>query len=131
MPCVTRDSARLDRPHCHTASNHWYRVATEQLKTIARMKRSLAHRSRVARVTREELKDSQEEAADIQQRLEASDAELQRTRRELERFKGWWVNEYCFVKILLQMVPDPEEVDAIAESSHGRFARYCELHRRA
>jgi hypothetical protein len=60
LPCVTSDRAIFshDRLHCNTLSNHWHRVAAEQLKTIARMKRSLARQSRVAKDIGEELKDS-------------------------------------------------------------------------
>ena len=97
----------------------------EQRKANEYMKRTICKKTRAIRELREELQDSRQEATDIQKRLEKSDRELQRMRRELERYRGWWVNEYCFVKVLLQMIPNPGEVEAIAASSHERFEKYC------
>ena len=93
---------------------------------LKQLQRNFARKAKALRETRAELDESRQEAEDIQRRLEESDGNLQSARSELDRYRSWWINEYCFVRILLQMLPDPAEVEAIAASSHERFAKYCE-----
>ncbi|KAF6742405.1 hypothetical protein DFP72DRAFT_1081942 [Ephemerocybe angulata] len=86
---------------------------------------------RLLREKREELKDEKSELGgarnqllDAQGEVEDQKEKIDGLKRGLDRYRGWWLNEYHFVKILLDMVPNPEDVAVIAASSHSRYRVY-------
>ncbi|KAF6747588.1 hypothetical protein DFP72DRAFT_1075251 [Ephemerocybe angulata] len=59
-------------------------------------------------------------------RLDEAEELVERLKRDFDRYRRWWVNEYYFVKVLLGMVPDPRAVETIASASHARYKVYKE-----
>lgn len=57
-----------------------------------------------------------------EQQLEGSNISLGTANLAVSRYRRWWLNDYHFIKVLLTMIPNPQEVAHIAESSHARYA---------
>ncbi|KAF6744226.1 hypothetical protein DFP72DRAFT_1078932 [Ephemerocybe angulata] len=123
---------------CRVAKGRNYRIAeledsTAALKArIVELERSEKRLKKQLQQKREELKDDRSELGGI--RLEVVDAlervdeqkkQIANLRKQIDRFRSWWLNEYHFVKVLLDIVPNPKDVEVIANSSHSRYKVYC------
>ena len=54
-------------------------------------------------------------------KLQASVATL---KRDGDKFRRWWLTDYYSLKVVLELVPNREDVETIASSSHARFVTY-------
>ncbi|KAJ2914413.1 hypothetical protein MD484_g6008, partial [Candolleomyces efflorescens] len=68
-----------------------------------------------------ELQETRTEFLNAMERLDEEEARAMDLETGVDQFRRWWLNEYHFVRLLLQMVPDPREVEVIAASSHARY----------
>lgn len=89
-----------------------------------RLKTKLRHDKELLEDARGTLEEVQNELLDAEEELDKSEGILKATRQEVDRYRGWWLNEYYSIKVLLQLVPNPREVAAIAATSHSRFMTY-------
>lgn len=102
---------------------------------IAQLERSEKLGKKKLIQVKEELRDAKsdlggvrEEVLDLQEKLDGAEHALGAARGELQRYRGWWLNEYHFVKLLLTMIPAKMagDVQAIAASSHARYSDWLE-----
>ncbi|KAJ3542864.1 hypothetical protein NMY22_g3350 [Coprinellus aureogranulatus] len=78
---------------------------------------------------KESLKDSQAalqaalyQGAILEERLDNAITVQRDVRAELERYRGWWINEHYCLKVALQVIVDPDDgVLAMRESSRARY----------
>lgn len=93
-------------------------------KSDKRMKVEARRRADALKDTRAELQEMRHRLADTEQILEERSQRLETSLAEVERYQRWWFNEYCFVKVLLQAVPDRREFHVIEEASSSRHDTY-------
>ena len=76
--------------------------------------------------TRTEVVLLHERMGDLKDTLNETRATLDQARKHVDQFRGWWINEYHFVKVLLRMLPPSQRkgVDNIAVSSHARYQSF-------
>lgn len=79
----------------------------------------------------ESLKDALGEAQEArtqtvmaEERIDTLEALLGDVRKDLVRYKGWWLTEYHSMKVVIGLLPDPDYVHDIAMSSKARFETY-------
>ena len=91
--------------------------------TNHRLRRELQAARRDQKDLEGELQEAQQDMEDIQERLGKAEDSALAARSEADRYRGWWLSEYHFVKVLLQMlsVCQRKEVELIAASSHARY----------
>lgn len=69
-----------------------------------------------------------EEAASILAKAEKTIMKLQTSVATLkcdgDKFRRWWLTEYYSLKVVLELVPNREDVETIASASHARFSTY-------
>lgn len=41
-----------------------------------------------------------------------------------DKFKRWWITEYHSLQVVLKLIPNPEDVEAISASARARFENY-------
>ena len=108
------------------------------MRRISQLERSEKSAKKKLLQVKEELKDVKselggvrEEVLDLQERLDKGEQVLGEANGGLQKYRGWWLNEYHFVKILLTMIPAQAmgDVQIIAESSHARYADWSAMHR--
>ncbi|KAF6751822.1 hypothetical protein DFP72DRAFT_850335 [Ephemerocybe angulata] len=90
-----------------------------------RIKKNLRNRCEALKDARDELTAVIHEVTELQKGADRQEEQLQSLRGEVDRYRGWWLNEYIFVKILLGLVPRPADVCVIAAASHSRYRTFC------
>lgn len=82
---------------------------------------------------RERLKDSKVDAEGarnslvlMEEKICEAEATIAALRQDVERFRGWWLNEYYSLKVLLTLVPQESKGDVrhIVHAAHARFATW-------
>lgn len=121
--CHTPNAAPL---HLKLAAAH-IRHLEAFIKILEKRNHRLRRELRAARQDEKnlegELQEAQQGMEDIQERLGKAEDSVRTARSEVDRYRGWWLNEYYFVKVLLQMlsIHQRKEVEPIAVSSHARY----------
>lgn len=108
-----------------------YQRRIAQLERLERSeKRKVLQLKEELRDIKSELGGAREEALDLQEKLDNVEQALGVTKGDLQRYRGWWLNEYNFVKLLLTMIPARAagDVQIIAASSHARYADWSGTH---
>ena len=110
---------KLAAAHIHHLETYVERLE----KRNRRLRRELRSARQENKDLEGELQETQQDMEDIEGRLERAEDSNRRAKSEADRYRGWWLSEYHFVKVLLQMLSayQQEEVKAIAASSHARF----------
>ncbi|KAF6745747.1 hypothetical protein DFP72DRAFT_856053 [Ephemerocybe angulata] len=115
----------------------WLTARVEELEAYQNrgnlLERSERRLKKQLRDVREELRDKKSELGgvtseflDAQSKVEEQTYHMDGLRKQVDRYRGWWLNEYLFVKILLDLVPCPKDVEEIASCSHDRYRTYCD-----
>lgn len=89
-----------------------------------RLKTRLCEEKEFVKDIKAEFEAAQNEALILAERLHNEKVNLKESTRDLERYRGWWLNEYYSLKVALQMIPDEDlddGVQAMAASSHAQF----------
>ena len=87
-----------------------------------RLKSRLIEEKESLKDTKADLEAAQYQASILEERVDQEVAARKQVAAELERYRGWWLNEYYSLKVALQMIADPDDgVAAMQESSHARF----------
>ncbi|KAF6765306.1 hypothetical protein DFP72DRAFT_839163 [Ephemerocybe angulata] len=89
-----------------------------------RLKQRLEQRAEDLRDSKTELEGTVTELLRAQEQMDRQEEYLKGLRTQVDKYRGWWLNEYYFVKLLLGMIPKPAEVAVIAASSHARYKAY-------
>ncbi|KAF6762920.1 hypothetical protein DFP72DRAFT_841974 [Ephemerocybe angulata] len=95
-------------------------------RTVAQLKKQIRQVKEDHKDTKTELEEAKGGYLDVRGELDEAEELVERLKRDFDRYRRWWVNEYYFVKVLLGMVPDPRAVETIASASHARYKVYKE-----
>jgi hypothetical protein len=91
-------------------------------KSERRLKGRLAEEKEALKDAQTEARAAQHQASILEERLDNEGLAYQHVMRELERYRGWWLNEYYCLKVALRLITEPDDgVLAMRESSHARF----------
>lgn len=61
---------------------------------------------------------------EAEEKMHALKRAVRTHKHDEERYRRWWLTEYHSLKLVLQLIPNPEDVEAISASSKARFASY-------
>lgn len=87
-----------------------------------RVKTRLVQEKENTKDVRADLGAAQHRVSILEERLDNECIAQQRILAELERYRGWWLNEYYCLKVALQMIAEPDDgVEAMRESSRARY----------
>ena len=87
-----------------------------------RLKTRLAEEKESLKDAKSNLRSAQHQASILEERLDNEGLAYQSVLKELERYRGWWLNEYYCLKVALQLITEPDDgVLAMGESSRARF----------
>jgi hypothetical protein len=73
---------------------------------------------------RGERDEARTECVKAEEALEEKEKTLEVVTREANRYRGWWLTDYYSLKVVISLVPNKEEVEAISAASRDRFAAY-------
>ena len=93
-------------------------------RSARRLKSQLENEKENRKDSRAEIHEARNESIILAEEMEKREAQLEQLQRQVDRYRGWWINEYYFVKVLLQIVPNPKDVEHIAAASHRRHMIY-------
>jgi chromosome segregation ATPase len=68
-----------------------------------------------------ELQGTRTELILAEEKIGEMGDQLHLTRREFEKYRGWWLTEYYSLKVVLDLVSRRDNVEEIASSSRARF----------
>ncbi|KAF6756506.1 hypothetical protein DFP72DRAFT_1066853 [Ephemerocybe angulata] len=138
---IQRPPAVFPRRRAKDASDHSKQAGEEDVNTSRikdleariRVLEGVKRRSRnEIRRRVEELKDSRGELTaarnelfDTQKEVDRLEETLGGLKVEVEKWRRWWLNEYHFVKLLLNLIPNSADIHTIAASSHARYKAFC------
>ncbi|TEB24444.1 hypothetical protein FA13DRAFT_1714729 [Coprinellus micaceus] len=89
-----------------------------------RLRDKLAIRGELLKDARGEREEARTECVKVEEALEEKEKTLEAVTNEANRYRGWWLTDYYSLKVVLGLVPNKEDVEAIASASRDRFITY-------
>ena len=96
----------------------------EYERSERRLKKQMGVKAELIKDARGERDEARTECVKAEEALEEKEQTLEIVTREANRYRGWWLTDYYSLKVVLGLVPNKKEVEAICAASRDRFLTY-------
>lgn len=62
--------------------------------------------------------------AAVQEKLENATRAMKDLKSDVRKFRRWWLSEYQSLKVVVSLLPNPEDVKDLSSSADARFIAY-------
>jgi outer membrane protein TolC len=90
-------------------------------KTIERQKRQLRLKINALERTRDELSQARQQYSELETEMEQKEEEMTTLRKSERQYRGWWLNEIQFTKLLLSRFPEPDRDMELLRASQTHY----------